>query len=470
MILNTFCKFITASVLLFYTVSVNSQIVIKNKNFSFGTTGRIGFGYSPDIEGHTGRQLNLLNQGSLGGRMDQGDYVDLLPSFHFKPVTANNEATEIDFQVRLAFYSSNGTFLGNVNTGSTDGMIVSLPEAFVEARNIVGSPWTVWAGARYMRYDDVHIADYFYFDDHSSQGFGIKYKNSSFSMFFPAAIDTTSSSVTPPYSYSNIISGSKNLTYRQREVMVAEQSFILSKKHIIKLLAEYHHVPAVRKNADPAFPSDNGFIAGIKINSELQTRKPGSFNQFAIRYGTGIANGGDNGNTQTWRTFGAPNADDQTYKGAYSFTMVEHLMLNLSDKISINPYAVYTQSKGGADTNGKALDFYNRSIYNYKTDLALGTRVIYYLTNWFHLVSELHYTARKDSDNPTASMIKFALAPTIVPTAERSPWARPHIRFIAEVSRYNDYAKNAMYSPFLQQAGQKRLGTYFGVRTEWWVF
>lgn len=465
-----FYRFVTLGILLLCSISVNSQIVISNKNFSFGTTGRIGFGYSPDIEGHTGRQLNLLNQGSLGGRMDQGDYVDLLPSFHFMPVNANKDETAIDFQVRLAFYSSNGTFLGNVNSGSTNGMIVSLPEAFVEARNIVGSQWSVWAGARYMRYDDVHIADYFYFDDHSSQGFGIKYKKSSFSMFFPAAIDTTSSGMGTPYSYSNIITGNKSLTYRQREVMVAEHSFNLSRKHIVKLLAEYHHVPAVTKNATPAFPSDNGFVAGFKINSELETRKIGSFNQFSMRYGTGIANGGDNGNTQTWRTFGAPETDDKTYKGAYSFTMVEHLMLNLSDRISLNPYAVYTQSKGGADTMDKAPDFYNRDIYNYKTDLAIGTRVIYYMTNWFHLVSELHYTARQDGNNPTASMVKFALAPTIVPTAERSPWARPHLRFIAEVSRYNDYAKNAMYSPFLQQAGQKRFGTYFGVRSEWWIF
>lgn len=460
-------RLLIVTLLLSYTFGY-SQIVITNKNFSFGTTGRIGFGYSPDIEGHTGRQLNLLGQGSLGGRLDQGDYVDLLPSFHFTPVNANKDSTAIDFQVRLAFYSGNGTFLGNVHSGSINGMIVSLPEAFVEARNIVGSQWSAWAGARYMRYDDIHIADYFYFDDHSSQGFGVKYKKTSFSMFFPAAIDTTSANVTP-YSYANIISGSKVLAYRQREVMVAEHSFKISKNNLIKLLAEYHYVSSVTKNADPTYPSDYGFVVGAKLNSQLTTPKPGSFNQFALRYGTGIANGGDSGSTQTWRTYGAPDGNGK-YKGAYSFTAVEHLLLNLSNKISINPYGVYTHSIGGADTNGKSIDFYKREIYNRKTDLALGTRVFYYVTDWFHLLSELHYTTRKDGYNPQASMVKFVLAPTIVPTAERSPWARPHLRFIAEVARYNDYAKNNSYSPFLEQAGHKRLGTYFGVRSEWWVF
>lgn len=463
-----FCRLVIVTALFLVSFSGNSQIVITNKNFSFGTTGRIGFGYSPDIEGNTGRQLNLLGQGSLGGRMDQGDYVDLLPAFHFTPVNANKDSTAIDFQVRLAFYSSNGTFLGNVHSGSINGMIISLPEAFVEARNIVGSPWSIWAGARYMRYDDVHIADYFYFDDHSSQGFGVKYKKTSFSMFFPAAIDTTSSNVTP-YSYANIITGSKTLAYRQREVMVAEHSFNINKKQLIKLLAEYHYVSAVTKNADPKYPSDYGFVGGIKLSSQLTTKKPGSFNQFSVRYGTGIANGGDSGSTQTWRTFGAPDENGK-YHRAHSFTAVEHLMLNLSDRVSINPYAVFTKSRGGAVTNNKATDFYGREIYNSKTDLAIGGRLIYYVTNWFHMITELHYTTRKEGYNPQAQMVKFALAPTIVPTAERSPWARPHIRLIAEVARYNDYAKNAMYSPFLEQAGQKRLGTYFGVRSEWWVF
>lgn len=51
---------------------INAQITITNKKFSFGTTGRIGAGYSPNADGKTGRQLNLNNQGSLGGRMDQG--------------------------------------------------------------------------------------------------------------------------------------------------------------------------------------------------------------------------------------------------------------------------------------------------------------------------------------------------------------------------------------------------------------
>lgn len=446
---------------------VNAQIIIANKNFSFGTTGRIGAAISPNSNGNTGRQLNLNNQGSLGGRLDQGDYVDFLPAVHFYPVLGK-DSTQIDMQARLMFYSS-GTFLGNVDTNSTDGTIVALSEAFIEARNIMGSQWSVWAGAKWQRYDDIHIDDYFYFDDHSSTGFGIKYKKTSFSMFFPAAVDTLTKNPLP-YSFNLIISGKKGMTYRQRQVAVIEQTLNLNKENKIKLLGEFHYVGKSGKQAQENYPEDFGWVIGAKLNTELPTSISGSFNQFAIRYGSGIANGGEGGNTQTWRTFGAPNEDDRKYKNAYSITAVEHFLWNYSHRWSFNAYAVYTQSKGGAKSNDIAEDFFGREIMNKKNEFNTGIRTTYYLTNWFHILTELHYAMRKDGKQPQAEMYKFVLAPTLVPTAERSVWARPHIRLIAEIARYNDYAKENLYSPFLQQAGNKRIGTYFGVRAEWWIF
>lgn len=450
---------------------INAQITITNKKFSLGTTGRIGAGYSPNADGKTGRQLNLNNQGSLGGRMDQGDYVDFLPAFHFSPVVNGDSttSTKIDMQARLSFYSG-GTFLGNVDSKSNQGMIIALPEAFVEARNIMGSDWDVWAGSRWLRYDDIHIADYFYFDDHSATGWGIKHKNTRFSMFFPAAIDTAASNSTP-YSYTNVISGSKNLIYRQREVFVLEQTLPFKNSgHSLKLLAEFHHVEKSGENSIEQYPSDRGWVFGAKLNTRLPTEIPGSFNQISVRYGTGIANGGDNGNTQTWRTYGAPDELTKTYKSAYSLTVVEHFLWNISNRWALNPYAVFTKSKGGSVSNDKAVDYYHREIFNRKTEFNTGIRATYYFNNWFHLLSEFHYASRKNGTQDAASMMKLVFAPTIVPTAERSVWARPHIRFIAEVSRYNNQAMNSLYSPFLQQSGAKRFGTYFGIRTEWWIF
>jgi maltoporin len=447
------------------TISAKAQVVITNSNFSLGTTGRIGVGLSPNGEGNNWKPLNLSGQGSLGGRMEQVDYVDILPAIHFTPKIIGKDSTNVTFQMRLGMYSANGQFVGNVSSRSNNGLTFILPEAYVEATNILGSKWSAWAGSRFRRYDDIHISDYFYFDDHSSQGFGVKYKNTELTMLMPASSDSTG---VYPYNYQVTVAGATNPAIRQRMVWIGEQSFHFKNNQTIKLLGEFHYVSKSSQEASKNYPSDNGWVAGIKYNSPFKTVKPGSFNQISARYGSGIANGGDNGNTFTWATYGAPDSEGK-YTNAYSFTMVEHFLLNISNKFSINGYGVFTKSKGGSSSSNTDEYFNGKQLYNQKTDFVVGVRNFFYVTNWFHLIQEVHYAVRKDGDNPEASMWKFSLAPTLVPLGKRDPWSRPHIRLVATVARYNDYAKDHNYSPFLQ-INQKRWGSYVGVRTEWWLF
>ena len=459
-------KKIVSTFLLFFSATLSySQVVITNSNFSMGTTGRIGVGLSPNGEGNQWRPLNLSGQGSLGGRMEQTDYIDILPAFHFIPKIAGKESTNVTFQVRLGMYSNNGQFIGNTSTQTKNGLTFILPEAYVEATNIMGSKWSAWAGSRFRRYDDIHISDYFYFDDHSSQGFGVSHKNTELTMLMPASSNTGS---VFPYNYEVTVAGATNSAIRQRMVWIGEHSFKLKNDNTIKLLGEFHYASANSNEASVKYGSDNGFVAGIKYNSPIKTAMPGSFNQISARYGTGIANGGDNGNTFTWATYGAPDADGK-YNGAYSFTIVEHFLLNISKKFSVNGYGVFTRSKGGSSSTDKDTYFDGTQLYNQKTDLVVGMRNFYYVTDWFHILQELHYAVRKDGDNPEASMWKFSLAPTIVPLGQRDPWSRPHIRLVYTVARYNDFAKDHNYSSFLQ-VNQKQWGSYIGVKTEWWLF
>lgn len=446
-------------------LSIHAQVVITNSNFSMGTTGRIGVGTSPNGEGNMWKPLNLSGQGSLGGRMEQTDYFDILPAFHFTPKLIGKDSTNVTFQARLGMYSANGQFIGNTSSRSSDGLTFILPEAFVEARNIMGSRWSAWAGARFRRYDDIHICDYFYFDDHSAQGFGVSYKTTELTMLMPASTDSAG---VYPYNYKVTVAGASNLAIRQRFVWIGEHTFNLRNGNKIKLLGEFHHVSANSDKASVKYPADKGWVAGIKITTPIKTALPESFNDFSVRYGTGIANGGDNGNTFTWATYGAPDSDGK-YNGAYSFTMVEHFLLNVSNRFSFNGYGVFTKSKGGSSSTDKATYFNGTQIYNRKTDFVVGLRTFYYATDWFHILQEVHYAMRKDGDNPDAAMWKFSLAPTIVPVGKPSPWCRPHIRFVCTLARYNNYAKDNHYSPFLQ-INQKQWGTYIGIKTEWWIF
>ncbi len=79
-------------------------------------------------------------------------------------------------QARLAMYSSKGQLIGNVSSTSYGGVAFALPELYAEANNILGSKWSAWIAAKFFRGNDIHIADHYYFDDHSSQGFGVIFK------------------------------------------------------------------------------------------------------------------------------------------------------------------------------------------------------------------------------------------------------------------------------------------------------
>ncbi|HLY72382.1 MAG TPA: carbohydrate porin [Puia sp.] len=445
---------------------------VTNKNFSFGSYGRVGAGVAVGNTGNIGRSLNLNGMGSIGGRMEEADYVELISALHFKP-EIENDTTHINVQARMALYSGKGQLIGNVNSSSEyGGITVALPELYAEALNINGTKWSVWVGAKFFRGYDVHIADYFYFDDHSTQGVGITYNKTTFSVLFPGGEDTSSS--VPPYFYLEIVDGTPRPGLRSRSLLVGEHVIPFdNNRQTIKLLAEYHHLA----NATPGdtataynYPAEGGWAAGIQHVITLNTPLAGSSNQASIRYGYGIANGGDGGNSKTWLTYGAPDPVTKKYTNAYSIALVDQIMLNLTPKYSLSGYGIFTKSHGGSDSLNKAPDFFGRQIFNRKTEYAFGVRNFWYLTKRFQLLTELHYANRKDGDQPSATMTKISIVPTLVPTGKTDPWARPQIRLIYSIARYNDFASANLYSPYLSNTGPKKIGQYIGVRVEWWLF
>jgi len=446
---------------------------VTNKKVSIGSYGRVGVDWSFENGGSIGRRLNLNNMGSIGGRLEEQDYLEIAPAFHWSP--KEGDGTSINAQVRFGMYSNSLSYFGNSSTTSLGGLTIAIPEIFVEARNIAGKELSIWVGSRLYRGADVHIADHFYFNDHSGQGFGIEYKNTRFSANFVASTDTTST--VPPYFYLNIKTGTASAELRQRTVVAVEHDLKINSSNTLIFLGEFHRMADANSSTEVDtinqvlnFPSDHGFVVGLKHQLEIKKLKPGSFNHFSLRYGTGIANGGDGGLSQTWLTFGAPDTLSLSFKGAHSLSLVNHTMLNFSNKYSLNGYLIFTQSKGGSDSNGMAITYFGREVFNRKLDFTVGARNEYYINDFFHLLAELHYSQRKDGENPMASMVKLSVSPVYVPTGIRDVWARPHLRFVASVARYNDYAMESLYSPYLQFTGSKRYGYYFGVKAEWWIW
>lgn len=446
---------------------------VSNKNVALGSYGRVGVDWSFENGGSIGRRLNLNNMGSIGGRMEESDYLELAPAFHFTP--KQGDSTNIYAQMRLAMYTTSLTSFGNSLSNSIGGLEFAMPEMYVEARNIHGKELSMWIGARLYRGEDVHIADHFYFNDHSSQGFGIEYKKTRVAALYVASTDTTAS--VPPYFFLNIKSGTPSAELRQRGVYLVEQDVQFGKHNLLTFLGEYHRMADASPGAELDsigykfnFPSDYGYVIGVRHQHDFKYFLPGSFNHFSVRYGTGIANGGDGGLSRTWLTFGAPDTIALNYRGAYSWSLVDQLLINFSNKNTLNAYVIMTSSKGAADTDNVSKTYFGRVVYNKRLDFTIGAREEYYFNDYFHLLTELHYSQRQDGTNPIASMVKFSIAPVFVPTGQRDTWARPHFRLVASLARYNDFAMQSLYSPYLEFVGAQRWGYYFGVKAEWWIW
>lgn len=471
-----YCLYLIIVLIVLGNFKINAQISyqnVTNKNVSIGSYGRAGVDWSFENGGSIGRRLNLNNMGSIGGRLEEQDYIEIATGFHFKP--KKGDSTSINAQVRVSAYSNSIASIGNSSTTSLGGLTFAIPELFVEARNIKGKELNIWVGSRLYRGPDVHIADHFYFNDHAGQGFGIEYKQTRFASIFVESTDTTAT--VPPYFYLNIKTGTPSTGLRQRAVFIAEHDLKINKENTLTVLGEYHRMADADSDVKidsieeiVNFPSDNGYVIGVRHQHKIKKLLQGSFNDLTVRYGAGIANGGDGGLSKTWLTYGAPDTISLNFKGAYSLALVNHMVLNFSKKYTLNGYIIMTKSKGAAPSNHKSKTYFNREVYNRKLDFTIGARNEHYITDYFHLLTELHYSQRKDGENPVASMFKFSLAPVYVPTGERDTWARPHLRFVASVSRYNDFAMESLYSPYLDFVGSKRWGYYFGVKAEWWIW
>ena len=428
--------------------------------------GRAGIDFAPNKEATMGKGINLSGMGSLGGRLEEGDYLEFITRYNL-PVK-NSKMTELYVQTRISSFSKSGTFVSFYSTGSINDFVMLLPEAYVEAKNLFIKDFSAWAGARFYRGDDIHIADYYYFNDLSSQGAGIGYKDFKFAVLLTTSPD--SSAQVPPYFYNNLVDGSVQNTLRQRTILAVQQKYFLNKNSYLHFLGEYHLLSeAERTQTDSViYPSDYGFVAGLKFSTVPQKKYKASAINLSVRLGTRIANGGCGSNSRTYITYGGFDYDTEKFEGAYSINSANEAILQLSSKLFHQYYLVGIWSHGAPETDGKTLNIYGEEIYNQKKLFAAGLRSTYAITPQFLLINELHYTARKNGTEPFAEMMKFVIAPTFSPSGKLGVFARPHIRFVYSIAWYNLYARENLFSPYLNSFGKSTYGHYFGIKSEWW--
>jgi len=344
------------------------------------------------------------------------------------------------------------SFLGFFTSNTFPNLGIEIFQAYAEATNVLIPGLSIWGGQRFYRGEDVHIADYYFFNQLNGQGGGVRYKDLDFALL----LQTGPRGSPPLYNYDETGDDTPD-AFRQRMVFVSQyvHRFPQDEKraHRLHLLAEAHVLPSARtRDGAEVLPSDFGWVVGTKGTLDFGN---GNFNTLAVRYGWGIANG-TIGGSPTWATFGLPDEDGR-FRGAYALEVVEHFVYNVSPLFSVNGYGILQLSHGA--TNAAADKGF---------DYAVGARTFLYLLDQFHLINEVTYQTRRDGDGPTGSVTKLSIVPTIVPNGERSVWARPHFRVFYTLGFYNRAARDALMSPYLQTFGPDRIAHYLGARVEWW--
>jgi maltoporin len=426
-----------------------------SERLDFGMYGRVGLAYSLDGRVIQGTRLNLRGS-ALGGRFEESDYLEPTLKFYIlKPETQESPGVRLVLTPAMFARTS---LIGFFSTFTTPNLTIELFQAYVEATNVLIPGLSLWGGQRFYRGEDVFMADYFYFNNLSAQGGGIRYKDLDFALL----VQTGSRTNAPAYQFDENGDGTPD-SQRQRLVFVSQYVHrfpqgpqsgepLKDRAHRLHLLAEFHALPSGRtRDGAEVLPSDSGWVLGAKGVLDFGN---GNFNTLSVRYGRGIANGSI-GSAQTWGTFGTADTSGR-FSGAFGVEVVDHFVFNVSRLLSINGYGVLHLARGGGGSEDRGFD------------TSVGARTFLYLHDRVHLINEVTWQTRQDGHGPTGTALKLTVAPTIVPSGVRSVWERPHFRLFYTVAFYNQAARDALMSPYHVAFGPDAIAHYLGARVEWW--
>lgn len=299
------------------------------------------------------------------------------------------DGVKFDYHLRLATVNDFDKGQTGWQPYDSKNSTIASAENYIDAKNLPFlNGGTVWAGKRFYERNDVHISDFFYWND-SGYGAGV--------MDIPV--------------------GSVKLSYAlMRSTFTAGEATTRHDFRVggINTPGGGNVTVGVQFNkADTSIPNrHNGWAL---TGQHFQGNLLGGYNKIALQYGSGSASSlnlsdPDNG----------ANSDRKTWR------LTEQLQWQVSPEFSGMATAVWQKKK----------DEY--------TWFSMGVRPVWHFSDYFKLQGELGYDSVKPAaaGSSTANLTKFTIAPTIV--AGRGFWARPEMRVFLTHANWNSAAKNQM--------------------------
>ena len=204
--------------------------------------GRMGLAWTPQGDSIQGRRLSVTG-GPLGGRLEEGDYLEPTVALHLIPPPQDLDEAFVRLVMTPALLSSNGLILSAFSSDFARTLRIELFQAYVEAGNFWLPDLKVWAGARFYRGTDVHISDFFYFNNLTGQGVGLQYRKLDVTVLLRTSENNALYNV-------DLDGDGEGKTRRQRTVFVGQYVHEFTERFETHLLSELHLLPASSVVAD----------------------------------------------------------------------------------------------------------------------------------------------------------------------------------------------------------------------------
>ncbi len=429
-----------------------------DEGFRFGSYGRVIAG--DDLRGGKPEEINIV---AHGPRVVEPSYLELDTSYGF--------VTEQGYKIRpvitLAF---DGTLFHD--TGEFDAH-PALRNMYLDAQ--VSKSFSLWAGSRMYRGDDIYLLDYWPLDDQNTVGAGALYRDEiAPSNWIEVAAAGGLNRLNDPYQYQVIqvadpVQGETSVTQlnRQRFVASASAAFIHDAgpdrvSYKAKVHGELHELGSgTSKNDDGTFkdlPADSGYLIGGELSlygfQPADSKFRRHVNAF-VRYAKGLAAFDELAPpTSVGTDLKVSNASEFTFGISGNF---DHALGNVMLAFLARDFT---------DATGNANDPANG--WEYTVDV----RPLAKLGKGFFAGADISYQARFPNglngitlraEDPSV----FEIAPMIVfSPMGPSGYDRPQIRLVYRGAHLNDGALD-LYVPDDPRHDQPWVH-FLGVEAEWW--
>lgn len=378
-----------------------------------------------------GNECETYGEIALGAKTWQAPGGDAYMRVATRTAFVNRQGQ--DFEDTQPVTTSNGSSIVSVRDAATR---IALREAYAEAGNIGGGAFKkakLWAGKRFYRREDVHINDFFFWDN-SGPGGGIEDVDLGFGKLSYAfrrnaagdEFDATGTTVVVP-------AGAKS--YTSHDLRLSE--IATNPGGSLTLGVDYKQ-GSRDKNTAGAASYENGTLLNVM---HMQADVLGGFNKIALQYGRGAAAN----LAAAYPNFGA-RSEDRTVR------LVEQLVWQ-QGKWSGQGVLVVQKAKDGDQW------------------VSVGARPTYHFDDTWGVALEVGHDRIKPDSGEARSLSKVTLAGLF--SAGSGFWSRPQLRAFVTRASWNDAAQVAASagSPLSETGtfGNSRSGTTYGVQMEaWW--